>query len=88
MDGRRRQAKDLCGEAATVGCSNSGDHLRKRCADAANRPLDIGILQVAPCVEALMRGAECERLGNDMHSQFVEHDLQRKLGLHATEQPG
>src|SRR5258708_3723114 len=33
-----------------------------------------------PCVEALMRGAEGERLGNDMHSQFVEHDLQRKLG--------
>ena len=80
--------KDLGGEAATVACSNSGDHLRKCCADAANRALDIGILQAAVCVEALMGGAERERLGNDMHAQFVEHDLQRKLGFHATEQPG
>ena len=72
----------------SAGCSNSADHLRECCADAANRPLDIGILQAALCVEALMGGAERERLGNDMHAQFVEDDLQRKLGFHATEQPG
>jgi hypothetical protein len=84
----RCQVKDLRGEAASVACSNSGDHLRECCAEAANRPLDIGILQAALCVEALMGSAERERFGNDMHAQFVEHDLQRKLGFHATKQPG
>ena len=88
MDSRRRQAKDLGGEAASVGCSNAGDHQRECCADTANRPLDIGILQAALGVEALMGGAERERLGNDMHAQFVEHYLQRKLGFYPTEQPG
>jgi hypothetical protein len=39
----RRQVKDLCGEAATVAYSNSGDHLRECCADAANRPLFDGL---------------------------------------------
>jgi hypothetical protein len=80
--------KDLRGEAAPVACSNSADHLRECCADRANRLFGIGILQTALCVEALMGGAERERLGNDMHAQFVEHDLQRKLGFHTTEQPG
>ena len=80
--------KDLRGEAASVAGSNSGDHLRECCADTANRLLDIGILQATFCVEQLMGGAERERLGNDMHAQFVEDDLQRKLGFHTTEQPG
>ena len=84
----RRQVKDLRGETATVTGANSGDHLGKCCADAANRLLDIGIRQAALCVQELMGGAERERLGNDMHAQFAEHDLQRKLGFHSTEQPG
>jgi len=45
------------------------------------------ILQAALCVEQLMGGAERERLGNDMHAQVAEHDLQRKLGFRATGQP-
>lgn len=83
-----RQVKDLRGAAATVVGSNSSDHLRDCCADTANRLLDIGIRQAALCIQELMGGAERDRLGNDMHAQFVEHDLQRKLGFHATEQPG
>src|SRR5258708_25299196 len=63
--------KDLRGEAATVACSNSGDHLRECRADVANRRLDIGILQAALCVEELLGGPERERLGNDMHAQFT-----------------
>jgi len=35
-----------------------------------------------------MGGAERERLGNDMHAQFAEHDLQRELGFHAAEEAG
>ena len=83
-----RQIKDLRGEAAAAGCSSSGDHLRQYCADVANRLLDIGILQAALGVEARMGGAERERIGNDVHAQFAEHDLQRKLGFHAAEQAG
>jgi len=59
-------------------------HLRQCGADAANRLLDIGILSSRP--RARMGGAERERIGNDMHAQFAEHDLQRKLGFHAAEQ--
>jgi hypothetical protein len=58
--------QDLRGEAAPVAGSNSGHHLRECCADAANRALDIGILQAALGVEELMGSAERERLGNDM----------------------
>ena len=63
-------------------------HLRQYCADAANRLLNIGILQAVLGVEARMGGAERERFGNDMHAHFAEHDLPRKLGFHAAEQSG
>ena len=74
------------GGAAAAGCSNSGDHLGQCCADAANRLLAIGIPSSRP--QARMGGAERERLGNEMHAQFAEHDLQRELGFHAAEQAG
>jgi hypothetical protein len=77
----------LCGEVAMVQPSDFGGHRGQRRAEAANGPLDMDVLRAALCVKELMSGAESERLGNDMHAHFAEHDLQRKLGFHATEQP-
>jgi hypothetical protein len=65
-------------DAASIEGYKFAHHPDQRRVDTANRFLDIDIPQVSLRVEGLMSRAERERVWNNMHAEFGQHDLQRK----------
>src|ERR1700732_5115444 len=58
------------------------------CADPADIPVNIAILETSLLIKSLMSHTQGERIRNDQHSKLIQRNLEGDLRTHSTQYAG